>query len=79
MVLHPDRDAVTRDRIYVSSRPSKPKNGMLANRGGVHIGGVHIQTFPLTVIRVLGSSPDQGAKQAQKGALILCPFLSGLP
>ena len=31
MVLHLNEDAVVRDRIYVSSRTSKPKNGMLAN------------------------------------------------
>src|SRR5260370_37844629 len=34
MVLHPNRDAVVRDRIYVSSRTSTPKNGVLANEEG---------------------------------------------
>ena len=34
MVLHLNEDAVVRDRIYVSSRTSKPKNGVLANEEG---------------------------------------------
>jgi hypothetical protein len=68
MVLHPDRDAVTRDRIYVSSRTSRQRTECLQTKEESKYGRSHWPLIRWSEVRFRYDLQQQGVRK-------YCPFV----